>query len=293
MRKGLWSGIVVVAALAGTAQGGSGEATGRRIPLRVVAGQLLLVEVRVNGSGPHPFVLDTGASRSLVDEGLADELELPPLGSVAHESSIGAGSADLVRGTVALGRRRWDGALLRARLDSLRDLEPAPRGVVGQDILRLGNWWLDYRGSSLVEDADGDLGMSDLGEALRVYWHDERPAIDALLPDQSRLRLVLDSAASAPVLFRHLPSDFPAAHAGSAVLTTFHGPTTVALASVGPMRAGRASIPRVDTALLGETASPRAEDGLLPTALFQGIYFDNRGGSVVLNPRRSRLSGIP
>jgi predicted aspartyl protease len=293
MRRSLWSGIVVLAALAATAQGGSRETAGRRTPLRVVAGRLLIVEVKVNGTGPHPFLLDTGATRSLVDEELADRLGLPPLGSVAHESSIGAGSAGLVRGTVTLGRRRWDGALIRARLDSLRDLEPAPRGVVGQDILRLGNWWLDYRGSSLVEDADGAFGTSDLGEHLQVHWHDERPAIDALLPDHSRLRLVLDSAASAPVLFRHLPGDFPAADAGSAVLTTFHGPTTVALASVGPLRAGRASIPRVDAALLGETGTPRAEDGLLPTALFQGIYFDNRGGSVVLNPRRSRLSGIP
>ena len=76
-----------------------------------------------------------------------------------------------------------------------------PRGVVGQDLLRRANWWIDYRGASLVEDADGAVGDADLGERLRVYWHDDRPAIDALLPDQGRLRLVLDSAASSPVLF--------------------------------------------------------------------------------------------
>ena len=71
----------------------------------------------------------------------------------------------------------------------------------GQDLLRRANWWIDYRGASLVVDADGALGDGDLGERLTVDWHDYRPAIDTLLPDQGRLRLVLDSAASSPVLF--------------------------------------------------------------------------------------------
>jgi predicted aspartyl protease len=284
--------VVVAAVLAGPAPARAIETTARRIPVRLVEGRLLLVPVTVNGSGPYPFLLDTGATCSLVDEELADRLRLPRVGSVAHETSIASGSADLVRARVALGGVRRDGALIRARLDSLKDLKPAPRGVVGQDLLRLGNWWLDYRGASLVEDADGSLGAHDLGESLPVHWHDDRPAIDARLPDQSGLRLVLDSAASSPVLFRLPPADERSARVGSARLTTLDGAATVALASVGPMRAGRASIPRLDAAILDEAAARRAEDGLLPTALFQGIYFDNRAGLVVLNPRRSALSGL-
>jgi hypothetical protein len=66
----------------------------------------------------------------------------------------------------------------------------------------------------------------------------------------------------------------------------------VTLASVGPLRAGRASIPRVDAALLGETVTPRLEDGLLPTALFEAIYFDNRAGRGRAEPRRSGLLAL-
>jgi hypothetical protein len=77
------------------------------------------------------------------------------------------------------------------------------------------------------------------------------------------------------------------------MLTTLGGLTAVAMASVGPLRAGHVSISRVDAALLSETAQRRAEDGLLPTGLFQGIYFDNRAGTVVLNPRRSALPPRP
>jgi hypothetical protein len=282
-----WIAAAVV--FSGTAQGRSVETTARRIAVRVVAGRLLIVPVTVDGTGPYPFLLDTGATCSLVDEELADRLRLPLGGKVQHESAVASASAHLVHGTLTLGGVRREGAIIRARLDALADLDPAPRGVVGQDLLRLGNWWLDYRGRSLVEDAEGAFDAADLGEPLLVHWHDGRPAIDALLPDQSRLRLVLDSAASSPVLFRPPGRDGGRERVASGVLTTVDGPTAVALFSVGPLRAGRASIPRVEAAFLGATATPRAEDGLLPTGLFQGIYFDNRAGSVVLNPRRGLL----
>ena len=289
MRKTLCGWIVVAAAVAGTAHARGVETRDpRRISVRMAAGRLMIVPVMVDGSGPHPFLLDTGATCSLVDEALAHRLRLPPAGAVAHETPRASGSAALVRGTLTLGGIRREGALIRARLDSLADLDPRPLGVVGQDLLRLGNWWLDYRDAFLLEDADGLVGAGDLGERLPLHWHDDRPAIDTLLPEQGRLRFVLDSAASSPVLFRAPAGGV--SNAGSAVLTTLDGPAAVALASIGPLRAGRASIPRVDAAVLDGTPSLRAEDGLLPTALFQGIYFDNGAGMVVLNPRRSALS---
>lgn len=291
MRKWRAGGVLIAVALVVPAPVRSGETKGRHIPLRVVAGRLLVVPVRVDGTGPYPFLLDTGATRSLVDEALADRLRLPRAGVVAHETAVASGSAGLVRGALTLGGVQGDGVLIRASLDSLADLDPRPRGVVGQDLLRQANWWIDYRSASLVEDADGAVGDADLGERLRVYWHDDRPAIDAVLPDQGRLRLVLDSAASSLVLFRP-PRSHQVARASVAVLTTLDGPTPVALAPVGPLRAGGASIPRVDAVLLSETARRREEDGLLPTGLFQGLYLDNRTGTVVLNPRRAVLSSF-
>ena len=290
MQKNLVGWIVLATAITVTAEARrSAPKDARRVPLRVAAGRLLIVPVTVDGFGPYPFLLDTGATRSLVDESLADRLRLPRAGLIAHETAVRAGSATLVQAALALGGIRREGALIRTRLDSLADLDPRPLGVVGQDLLRQANWWIDYESASLVADADGAVGEADLGERLPLYWHDDRPAIDTLLPDQGRLRLVLDSAASAPVLFRAVQTGDDLRGAGSATLTTLDGPTAVPVASVGPLRAGRASIPRVDAALLGQTAMPRREDGLLPTALFQAIYFDNRAGLVVLNPRRSAL----
>jgi hypothetical protein len=293
VRRQLVGWIVLATAVTGTAEARRlASADSRRIPLRVVAGRLLIVPVTVDGSGPYPFLLDTGATRSLVEESLANRLRLPRSGSIAHETTVAAGSATLVQAALALGGVRREVLLIRMRLDSLADLDPRPIGVVGQDLLRQANWWIDYGAASLVADADGSIGEADLGERLPVFWHDDRPAIDTLLPDQGRLRLVLDSAASSPVLFRAPQAGDHLRPTGAATLTTLDGPTAVPLASVGPLRAGRASIPRVDAALLVGTVTPRLEDGLLPTALFDAIYLDNRAGAVVLNPRRSALLAL-
>jgi predicted aspartyl protease len=260
----------------------------RRIPARLAAHRLLVVPVTVNGTGPYPFLLDTGATSSVVDERLARDLGLAPAGRGLQETATAGGSVDLVLAALALGRVERRGEVIRASLAAVRAVDPAVRGIVGQDLLRLGNWWLDYRGGSLLEDPDGLLALGDLGERLSVHWLGERPAIDTLLPDRRSLRLVLDSAASSAVMFGG--SHPVSAGHDDAEMTTLDDRVTVRLGAVGPLRAGRADVPRFSAALLGDSEG-RREDGLLPTALFEGVYFDNRAGAVVLNPRRSALPG--
>lgn len=285
-------GVVVAMALAASAPVSATriESTARRIPAHVAAHRLLVVPVTVNGAGPYPFLLDTGATSSMVAADLARDLALPPLGHAIQQTTTAAGSALLVQATLMLGSVRREGDVISAALGAVREMDPAIRGIVGQDLLRLGNWWLDYRGRSVVEDTAGALGGADLGERLVLHWHGDRPAIDTLLPDRRCLRLVLDSAASSAVMFG--ADEAAGESAGSAVLGTLDDRITVRMASVGPLQAGRAAIPRFAAAMLADTGG-RTEDGLLPTALFEGVYFDNRAGAVVLNPRRSRLSGIP
>jgi aspartyl protease len=285
----VWILMAMGLALSAPAYGTTVESTARRIHARVAAHRLLVVPVTVNGAGPYPFLLDTGATSSMVADDLARELGLPHVGRAVQETTTATGSVDLVQAMLTLGSVQRNGDVISAPLDAVRQMDPAIRGLVGQDLLRLGNWWLDYRGASLVEDTGGALGSGDLGERLFVHWHGDRPAIDALLPDRRPLRLVLDSAASSPVMFGVDPA--ASDRAGDALLTTLDARLIVRLASVGPLRAGRAAIPRFAAALLADTGA-RAEDGLLPTALFEGVYFDNRAGAVILNPRRSSLSAV-
>lgn len=90
-RKRAWLLCAALVTLTFTLMGASCEITtgeptaieGHRegIPVEVVRGHagtvLVYVDVYVSGQGPYPFVLDTGASRSVIDPAIADELGLP------------------------------------------------------------------------------------------------------------------------------------------------------------------------------------------------------------------------
>lgn len=62
------------------------------VPLRVAGrgGAVLLVGVHLNGTGPYNLVLDTGATLTCIDEGLARELALPrKTGAVGLGAGVG------------------------------------------------------------------------------------------------------------------------------------------------------------------------------------------------------------
>jgi hypothetical protein len=59
---------------------------------------LALVPVTINGKGPFTFALDTGASRSLIDSGVARRLQVPQEGSAGKIAGVNAvKKASLVR----------------------------------------------------------------------------------------------------------------------------------------------------------------------------------------------------
>lgn len=259
-----------------------------RVKVRITAGRYVMVPVTVNGTGPYPFLLDTGATSTMLDPALVDRLRLPPAGSAVEQTATRSGAADLVLASLAVGGvTRRDLAVITTPLDAVQALEPSIVGVLGQDLLRTANWWLDYEGRLLVADTEGRYLSRDLGEAVPIHWQADRPAVDARLPGRGSLRLVLDSAASSALLFREV---MDSEDAGWARLTTHDGQATARQVVLGPLRVGALEVPPFAAAMMTSAPSERPEDGLLPTGLFAGVYFDNCSGAVVLNPRRSLLS---
>lgn len=65
----------------------------------------LFIEVRVNDSGPHRFLVDSGADRSVISDGLADRLGLPTGDPVRVQGMAGAQQVTTVRvETLGLGQ---------------------------------------------------------------------------------------------------------------------------------------------------------------------------------------------
>ena len=115
---------------------------------------LALVPVRINGHGPYPFAVDTGASSSLIDARLAEKLHLPDQGSAGLLNGV-AGSAQASKTRL----RDWSVGSVRlpaGPIASLRLTGPdgkGPAGLLGSDVLsRFGKVAVDYEHSRLILD---------------------------------------------------------------------------------------------------------------------------------------------
>ena len=126
----------------------------------------------------------------------------------------------------------------------------------------------------------GVIGERVRGERLTVDWIGDLPTVGASFGRSTPVRLVLDSAATGLVLFR-LP--IGAATGESARLQTLaaqHG-------RADPV--GRCPASRVAPRAAPEGRRRRAADadaneagGLLPTSLFDAVYFDQKGSTAVV-----------
>lgn len=119
---------------------------------------LALVPVFIDGHGPLPFALDTGASRSLISASLAEQLHLPARGAAGMLQGVTgtasaenyavaswrAGSVSLPPAIIAAIGSPTTGKATRLR---------GPVGLLGSDVLsRYGKIAIDYDKGLLVLD---------------------------------------------------------------------------------------------------------------------------------------------
>ena len=126
---------------------------------RPIRQTLALVPVFIDGHGPLPFALDTGASRSLISAALATQLQLPARGSAGMLAGVtGAASAENFAvaswraGAIklppsmiaAIGSPSTGGVVAKLH---------GPVGLLGSDVLsRYGKIAIDYDKGLLVLD---------------------------------------------------------------------------------------------------------------------------------------------
>jgi hypothetical protein len=98
---------------------------------------LVIVDLTINGKGPYPFALDTGASITLLDVSLARSLDLPAAG--APEVITGVGGSQRI---TPVSVKRWSlgAAALPARTIASASLSEIHRsagieGLLGSDVL--------------------------------------------------------------------------------------------------------------------------------------------------------------
>jgi hypothetical protein len=240
----------------------------------------VVVPVMVGAAGPFKFMLDTGATRSLVGDDLAGLLKAPLVARAEVVTSVGSE----MRGVVRLARMEVAGARADVLLASvlpaarLRALAPGVRGLLGQDFLSAFNYTLDYRRRRLIWDEPGDVNCSD-PSALRLIAAEGRYVVH-LSAGPRALRLVPDTGAEAFVFFHAPGKASPALAIGSARLRGLAGDLGVRAASAPRLVVGDVTL-RDQPAVIVDRRDDNA-DGLLPLHAFARVSFNMRDGCMVV-----------
>jgi predicted aspartyl protease len=251
-----------------------------RVPLAIDVHGGIAIPVLIGDAGPFDFILDTGASRSIISDDLARQLGAPRVARSEVVTSAGTEWQSVVRlAGVSVGSARIE-SLLAPVVPPIRlsALGAGIRGLLGQDFLSAFNYTLDYRRHHLQWD-DRDACADPA--AVRLISSEGR-FVMALPQGASRpaLRLVPDTGAEALVLFRAPGRDPSPVPAAEVMVTGLVGDLPARAAVVPRLVVGGVTL-RDRPAVVVERDEPNA-DGLLPLHGFSSVSFGARGACVVV-----------
>ena len=226
---------------------------------------LIVVNVKVNGKGPYLFLLDTGASSSLIDSGLAAELGIKAAAPHKFKGGNGkiatAGTAHLE--TVEMGEMRLE------HLPCFIAPMPAGisiRGLLGYDVFDRYVVTVDYSQKSVTFSAPGTFHYSGSGFAVPLEFDSGggRPVI-ARDMDGIPARFVIDTGDDgalnlygAFVTANHLMNKY-ASHLRKEGIETMTGLETSALTIIPALTLGANALKQVPTKLIAPTDTTLGE----------------------------------
>lgn len=198
-------GLAVGAGLWAGAAPAQAQAKVTRVPLTLSSSKKPIVEVKLNGKGPYRFILDTGASHTVIRASLATELGL---------TSTGQGRSRSLKGTEYTTRYTVSevmvGGVLRLRdwqVFGSKGYEAAEHdGLLSADLLTRLPCQLDQRGGEIRYYLGGDMPLEGFGPLDSYYKSDLVGGADKV---HIRLRFagheldcLLDTGASRPLYIR-------------------------------------------------------------------------------------------
>lgn len=246
----------------------------------------VVVPVLVNGTGPHPFALDTGSSHSSVARGLAERLGAPAVARALVSTPAGECTCAVVRlSSLSAGGLTATDVGATAVPDGR--IDPAGRlvGVLGQDVLAAVRYTIDY-------------------ERRTITWRDEAPSAGIVLALQrtahgtflvdvpqpgGSARFVPDSGAETLVLFERgtAPPVVPVRYDGDVVaVSTLAAVRTARAGRVADLWLGPLRWRNRQAIVLPLGDEPDAHgDGLLPLHAFARVTVDGPRATLTVVPR--------
>ena len=202
-----------------------------------------MVEITINGKGPYPVILDTGASFTGIDETLATELNLPPVDSVHGEPTVLI--SELAVGGVVVHDFR--AGRMPSLLSGMGGEHP-PRGVLSAATFPGRLVVLDYP-RKRVSIEPGSLAPPDNRRIFEYGADEELPVIPVRVAGHE-YRIHLDSGSPAGVMLPmkyipELPLEAPPIDVGRARTVTGTFPVQAATVK-GTIEIGEYTLPQKD-----------------------------------------------
>jgi predicted aspartyl protease len=269
------------------------------------ATQRMTVSVNIDGQGPYPFIVDTGAERTVVSRELAEALSLPSLGDVTLATVANVRRVPSVQiDSMRVGRR----TLNDIRAPALERANMGAMGMLGVDSLRSQRVDFDFERQELtlshshIDDDDWPqdtiviTGRTRLGRLILT---------DATV-DGQRVRVIIDTGSQQTVgnmeLRRRLQARGRLGDVGVMELIGVTGDRVFAEYAVtrrlrlGGLHVNDMPIAFADFHLfshLGLDRRPAILLGMDALRLFGRVSIDFANRKVRLLPTESRFDGLP
>lgn len=291
-----------------------------RVPVTVstVGTQVaVLTNLCISGKGPYPFVIDTGATQSEIDEGLAMRLGLRTQGSLEKFEGVGCTGTSQPRRATTWS---WAGVPLLPQVLSAATIPGMggagqPVGLLGSDVLsRFGAVRIDFSGSAVVLPGPEGPAPSGLGSVQgptavptpKVLLAgtaggtvpvtvDRGPEVSEVIAPISigghrSLPFAVDTGSSQSVVAQSLAASSGLRHTDTSERqTTVCSTITVPIYNSGPWKVGTVPLVRgpIATANLGPVGSAGFVGLLGSDQLihFGWVVFDYAGARLVLGTR--------
>ena len=267
-----------------------------RVPIGEYGGKPI-VQIWLNGTGPYDFILDTGASVTLVQRQLLQQLHISAHDPVTIRAVSGGSSNQRgVVQTIGMGGIHVE----HLEVDTLEPTQlygnkRRVRGLLGENFLNHFDILIDNEQRSLTLDSTSGLAETLVGERLQVSRSDGfSPASP---PDRIVIQLTVPSFLHRPLLFlvdsgtdiaMLYPSPGQAWRPTQDVEQVYIRALNViqnCQVETTTLEIGGGRFPGTPLATCkGLTRGKGDLDGLLPTRVFHQLFVSHRNGYVIANP---------
>jgi predicted aspartyl protease len=255
-----------------------------------------VVAVKVNGAGPYDFMVDTGATITVVDTDLVDQLKLPIEGtgtihSFAAASTVWRSTArEIMVGDLTVKNV----AIVSMKNPLLGSERPSIRGILGENFLHHFDLLIDNQHRQVTLDIGNQLAASLHGEhvvirstpTLAEQGEYLRPRLSVRIKDMGDTNVLLDSGANELIVF-HWGNPFGNEIEGTD-LKTINGELRCN-SQLSTVRFSRHNVREMNVATcLSATVRPESNEGILPTAIFKKVFISHAGFYIIIDPIASR-----